>query len=102
MAHEIGSLEVGKKADVITVDPWKPHLQPVHMLVDTLVEKATGADVDTVVCDGKVLMRDRRVLAVEEDAVLERAVAEARLMRQRAGLDPLAGQPAGYWDCSRY
>jgi 5-methylthioadenosine/S-adenosylhomocysteine deaminase len=97
MAHEIGSLEVGKKADLITVDLWKPHLQPVHMLVDTLVDKATGADVDTVVCDGKVLM-----LSVDEDAVLEQAIAEARLMRERAGVDPLAGQPAGYWDCSRY
>jgi 5-methylthioadenosine/S-adenosylhomocysteine deaminase len=102
LADELGSLEVGKKADLITIDLWKPHLQPIHMLVDALVEKASGSDVDTVVCDGKVLMEGRRVLSVDEDEILALAVREGRLMRERAGVEPLAGQPAGYWDCSRY
>jgi cytosine/adenosine deaminase-related metal-dependent hydrolase len=101
-ADELGSLEVGKQADLILVDLWKPHLQPVHMLVDTLVEKASGADVDTVICNGQVLMEQRQVRSVDEHEILDLAIREAALMRQRAGVDPLAGRPAGYWDCSRY
>jgi cytosine/adenosine deaminase-related metal-dependent hydrolase len=102
LERELGSLEVGKQADLILVDLWKPHLQPIHMVVDALVEKASGTDVDTVICAGKILMEGRRLTTVNQDEVLELAVREAALMRQRAGVDPLAGQPAGYWDCSRY
>ena len=47
-------------------------------------------------------MENRVVRSVDEGEVLELAVREAGLMRDRAGVDPLAGQPAGYWDCSRY
>lgn len=99
---ELGSIEVGKRADLITVDLWKPHLQPVYTLADTLVEKATGADVDTVICDGQVLMEGRRVLTLDADEVLRQAGREGQLMRERAGIEPLLLQPAGFWDCSTY
>ena len=99
---ELGSLEVGKRADVVLLDLWKAHLQPINMLVEQLVAKGMGSDVDTVICDGKVVLDRGRPTQVTEDEILERAVAEAGLMRERAGLEPLLGQPAGFWDCSRY
>ena len=101
-ADELGSLEVGKKADLILVDLWKAHLQPINMLVEQLVDKAMGSDVDTVVCDGVLLLENGRVTRVDEDEILERAVTEAGLMRERSGLDPLLRRADGFWDCSRY
>ncbi|MEM3452577.1 MAG: amidohydrolase family protein, partial [Candidatus Hadarchaeum sp.] len=53
---ELGSLEVGKKADLIIVDLRKPHLSPMHDIVSHLVYSASGSDVDTVIVDGKILM----------------------------------------------
>jgi 5-methylthioadenosine/S-adenosylhomocysteine deaminase len=69
----IGSLKVGKKADLIVVDLRKPHLTPLHNVVSHLVYSATGSDVDTVIVDGKVIMHGQRVLTLEEDKILEEA-----------------------------
>jgi 5-methylthioadenosine/S-adenosylhomocysteine deaminase len=73
---EIGSLEVGKAADVI-VHTGQAHLQPLHMPVQTLVYKASGQDVSTVIVAGRVLMRNRMALSIDESAVLSRAREEA-------------------------
>jgi 5-methylthioadenosine/S-adenosylhomocysteine deaminase len=70
---KIGSLEVGKKADIIIVDLKKPHLTPLHNVVSHLVYSAVSSDVDTTIVDGKILMQGRKVLALDEDKVLERA-----------------------------
>jgi cytosine/adenosine deaminase-related metal-dependent hydrolase len=99
---DLGSLEVGKKADLVFLDLWKAHLQPINMLVEQIVAKAMGSDVATVVCDGRVILERGRPTQVDQDEVLERAVAEAGFMRERAGVEPLLGQAAGFWDCSRY
>lgn len=56
----VGSLEVGKCADIVCVDLNFPHLQPVHDLVSQLVYAANGLEVDTVVCQGKVLLHDKK------------------------------------------
>ena len=101
-ADDLGSLEVGKKADLVMLDLWKAHLQPINMLVEQIVAKAMGSDVATVVCDGKVVLERGRATLVDEDEVLARAVEESGLMRDRAGVEPLLGQAAGFWDCSRY
>ncbi len=63
--HEIGSIEVGKLADLICVDLNFPHLQPVHNLVSQLVYSANGLEVDTVICHGKVLLKDKVFMAPE-------------------------------------
>jgi 5-methylthioadenosine/S-adenosylhomocysteine deaminase len=73
----IGSLEVGKKADIILVDLSKPHLRPLHDVYATLVYSARGADVDTVIVDGKVLMENRRVKTLDEETVMEKAERSA-------------------------
>ncbi len=54
---DIGSLEAGKKADIVLLDFDKPHLTPRHNIVSHLVYAANSADVDTVLVDGRVLLR---------------------------------------------
>ena len=73
MENEIGSLAAGKKADIIVVDFNKPHLIPVNRPVPKLVYSANGADVRTVIIDGRVIMEDRLVLTMDESAVMRDA-----------------------------
>lgn len=70
---EIGSLEVGKKADVVLIDLKQPHFTPLHNVISHLVYNAVGSDVDTVIVDGKIIMQGREVLTLDEDKVLEDA-----------------------------
>jgi len=69
----IGSLEVGKRADIILIDADKPHLTPLHDVYAALVYSARGSDVSTVIIDGKIVMEDRRIVNVNEDEVIEKA-----------------------------
>lgn len=83
LEKEIGSLEVGKKADIILVDFRKPHLTPVHDVVSHLVYSACGQDVSTVIVDGKILMEEKKLVVLDEQEILERAqrVAEDLVSR---------------------
>jgi 5-methylthioadenosine/S-adenosylhomocysteine deaminase len=101
MEKEIGSLEAGKKADIILVDWFKPHLVPMNMPVYRLVYFANGEDVSTVLVDGRILMRDRRVLTVNEEEILTAAQREADLAIRRAGLQDLTALPEGFWGKTR-
>lgn len=67
--NEIGSLEVGKKADIIVIDLDKPHLIPVHDIYSTLAYSVNGADVETVIIDGKIIMENRKMLTIDEEMV---------------------------------
>ena len=78
IAHEVGTLEAGKKADIMLIDLRKPHLQPVHNLPSLLAYSANGADVDTVIVNGRVLMRGRRLLTIDEEELLDQAARRAR------------------------
>ncbi|MGQ9841296.1 MAG: amidohydrolase family protein [Anaerolineae bacterium] len=82
----IGSLEVGKKADVVLVDLNTPLAMPVHKPVSALVYNLAARDVDTVIVDGRVLMRGKRILVVDEAALLERARAACARLFERAGV----------------
>ena len=73
-----GTVEVGKRADLILVDIQKPHFQPVNDLVSQLVHCAKATDVDTVVADGSVLMRGRECVLLDEGEILQRARAARR------------------------
>lgn len=101
MEKEIGSLEPGKKADVILVDWFKPHMVPMNMPVYRLVYFAEGTDVATVIVDGRILMRDRRLLTVNQDEILNLAQAEADAAIRRAGLESLTAMPEGFWGRTR-
>jgi 5-methylthioadenosine/S-adenosylhomocysteine deaminase len=101
MENEIGSLETGKKADVIVIDWFKPHLMPMNMPVYRVVYYANGEDVSSVLVDGRVLMRDRRVLTVDENKALTAAQRESDLAIHRAGLEKWTAMPEGFWGRTR-
>jgi cytosine/adenosine deaminase-related metal-dependent hydrolase len=84
---QIGSLEVGKKADFVVVDMNKPHLTPAFDPVSTIVCAATGKDVTTVVIDGRALVRDGQALSMDEERILAEARARAASLYTRAGVD---------------
>ncbi|MBN2499603.1 MAG: amidohydrolase [Anaerolineales bacterium] len=71
----IGSIEVGKRADLALVDFEKTHLNPVYDLYSHLVYAVDRSDVDTVLINGKVVMRERELLTIDETAVLTEAKA---------------------------
>jgi 5-methylthioadenosine/S-adenosylhomocysteine deaminase len=71
MQEEIGTIEAGKKADLILVDMKAPHLTPYRNPISHLVYSAEGADVDTVICNGKILMKEREVQVLDEVEVME-------------------------------
>jgi 5-methylthioadenosine/S-adenosylhomocysteine deaminase len=73
LENKIGSLTPGKQADIILLDLKKPHLQPFYHS-DLLVYGASGADVDTAIIAGKIVMQDRKVLTFDVD----QAMAEVR------------------------
>jgi 5-methylthioadenosine/S-adenosylhomocysteine deaminase len=79
-----GRIEPGANADLAVLDLSAPHLAPQHDLVSHLAYAATGSDVRHTVCDGRVLMRDREVLTLDEDAVRERAERHAAEAVERA------------------
>ena len=101
MDKDIGSLEPGKKADVILVDVFRPHLVPMNMPLYRIAYFANGNDVSTVLVNGRVLMRDRRVLSVNEERVLTFAQREADAAIKRTGLGKLTETPDGFWGRSR-
>lgn len=102
MADVIGSLEVGKYADVICVNLSAPHLAPLNMPVSRTIYFANGADVDTVIVGGRVLMKARQVLTVDEATVIQRATNEAGRAIARVGLEPLLHDRPGFWGASRF
>jgi len=102
MDDRIGSLEVGKRADLITLDLRKPHLAPANMPVWRVVCFANGQDVDSVVVDGRVLMQGRRVPHVDVAAVLAEAEAATQAMLAQTGYDGLLAEPATLWGRSRH
>ncbi|GKV69714.1 amidohydrolase [Sporosarcina sp. NCCP-2716] len=67
---QIGTLEVGKKADFILIDIDQPHIQPTHNLVNTLIEAVSAKDVTHSVVDGRLLMKDRQVLTMDEEKIM--------------------------------
>jgi cytosine/adenosine deaminase-related metal-dependent hydrolase len=86
LEDQIGSIEVGKKADLILVDCTKPHMQPLLDPVAALVHCASGADVGTTIVDGRVLMRKRKVLSVKADEVVGNAKDSLLAVLERAGM----------------
>ncbi len=73
LSKEIGSLEVGKRADIILVDISKTHTVPLHNIFATIIYSARGSDVDTVIVDGKIVMEDRIMVTIDKEAVIKHA-----------------------------
>jgi 5-methylthioadenosine/S-adenosylhomocysteine deaminase len=82
---EIGSLEAGKRADLIVVSMRGARQTPMYDPISHLVYVTRGDDVQTTIVNGKVLMRDRRVTTLDERAVLDEAMAWAKKVRSAVG-----------------
>ena len=80
-----GSLEIGKRADIILLDNRSPSLAPMVDGYGVLVHSASGHDVDTVIVDGRVVLAHGRPTRVDGDAIVARAQAVASALWQRAG-----------------
>jgi 5-methylthioadenosine/S-adenosylhomocysteine deaminase len=70
LSDQVGSLEIGKKADIIIIDCHKPHLTPMYSEYSHLAYCALGSDVDTVIIDGQIVMEKRQLLTVDEEEVM--------------------------------
>ena len=81
-----GQLLPGAKADLILVDLNSPRMQPVWRAASALVYNANGGDVDTVIVDGRVLMRGKRVTCLDEAALLDECRRAAKSLLKRAGV----------------
>jgi 5-methylthioadenosine/S-adenosylhomocysteine deaminase len=89
LSDQIGSLEVGKRADIILLDDRSPRLTPMIDGYGVLVHSASGHDVDTAIVDGRVVLSDRRLTLADGDAIVARAQAVASTLWQRAGRQPI-------------
>jgi 5-methylthioadenosine/S-adenosylhomocysteine deaminase len=77
LERQIGSLEVGKKADLIVVDTTAPHATPMYNVYSAIVYALKSSDVRTTVVGGKPVMEDRRMLTLDEPAILAKAAKYA-------------------------
>ena len=82
LSHETGSLETGKKADVIVIDTHKPHLTPMYNPFSHLVYAARGQDVSHTIINGKLVMENRRLLTLDLKEVMARAMEKAMDVRK--------------------
>ena len=87
LEKEIGSLEVGKKADLVVIDLDRLHTTPSPNPISSLVYAATGGEVDTVVVDGQILVEQRQLLTLDEDEVMHVAREHADALYKRAGVE---------------
>lgn len=102
MAEEVGSLEPGKKADLVLLDGRRAHLVPAILPLLRVVGHASGHDVVTVIVDGRVLMEDRTPLGVDQGAILDGAERAFAATYERTGFgDPNALHP-DTWRAIRY
>ena len=97
MDRLVGSLEVGKRADIITVNVEQPHLAPFGLMpVQRLVYHAMGQDVDCVIVDGAIAMEGRKLTQIDEHKVLADAARALDMMMSRLGRPEVAENPRLY------
>ena len=86
IGREVGMLEVGKKADLTLLNLDQPHLQPTHNLFQTVLTAASARDVSDVIVDGRVLMKDRQLMTLDEDQIRAQAGEHLKAVAIKAGL----------------
>ncbi len=95
-AKTIGSLEVGKKADLLVVDTLRAHLVPSGRIVSTWIHNGQPADIESVMVDGRFVMRGRKILTVDEDSLIAEADKVGRRIWNQvkaAGAIAIPGRP---------
>lgn len=81
--HLIGSIEVGKRADIILLDRRRPHLVPFQQTLPHLARFAKGSDVDTVIVDGVVILKERQMLHLDVDGLYAETNERGRSLVER-------------------
>jgi 5-methylthioadenosine/S-adenosylhomocysteine deaminase len=87
MEKEIGSLEAGKKADLILISLEEPNAVPMYDVYSQIAYSLKGSDVETVVIGGRVVMRERKLLTIDEPAVLEKAREYGKSVKASLGME---------------
>ena len=85
LGDQVGSLEIGKKADIVLLDSRAPTLAPMIDGYGVLVHSASGHDVDTVIVDGRVVLAGGRLTLADGDAIVANAQKAASALWSRAG-----------------
>lgn len=87
MLHEdiLGILKPGKKADLISIDLDQPHIMPTHNLANTLVEVVNSTDVKDMIVNGKLIMKNREVLTLDEEKIMHMSKSALKDISNRAG-----------------
>ncbi|MGQ9497306.1 MAG: amidohydrolase [Desulfotomaculales bacterium] len=78
LGEEIGTIEVGKRADLVVWERHAPHLCPAFNVFADLVYAARASDIHTVIADGRIVMRNREILTLDEEKVMAEAARRAR------------------------
>jgi len=86
LENDVGSLEVGKRADIVVVALDQPHSIPGNDIVSSLVYSVQPSDVRATIIDGRVVMQEGELLTLDENEVIEDATREANALKQRAGI----------------
>lgn len=81
-----GSLEPGKKADLIVIDPHGPSMMPVNDRIAALVTAMHSSNIESTMCDGKWLMKEQKILTLDEEAILKEAQERSEAIYKRAGI----------------
>lgn len=89
MADKVGSLEIGKRADIVMLDNRSPSLAPLVDGYGVLVHSASGHDVDTVIVDGRVVLSGGRLTLADGDTIVANAQAVAATLWKQAGRTPI-------------
>ena len=89
----LGTLDVGKKADLMVIDTMKPYLQPHGRIVSAIVHGGNPGDIESVMVDGRFVIRDNKVLTMDEPAVLAEAAKVSKRVWGKVGPVPIPGRP---------
>ncbi|KAI3977217.1 hypothetical protein MKX01_035947 [Papaver californicum] len=84
--NEIGSLEVSKKADMVIVDPFSWSMLPVHDCISSLVYSLRTENIEAVMCNGQWIMKDRKIVNIDEGQVFSLAKEASHELLMRAGI----------------
>lgn len=80
-----GSIEAGKAADIVLADVRKPHMAPMYDLYSSIVYSMNAADIDSVIVDGKLVLKGRTLATGDEQAILHRAAEWGRKIGKKSG-----------------
>lgn len=87
--EEIGSIEAGKKADITIINPDSADMLPLHDPIANLVTSMHSTNIESVMCDGKWVMKNRTIMFIDEMSVIEEAKERAKAIVKRAGINLL-------------